>query len=56
MRAMRIAREHGRKVVFDVDYRPNLWGLAGHGAGEERYIKSERGDGAAGSRAARSAT
>ena len=27
-----------RKVVFDIDYRPNLWGLAGHGAGEERYI------------------
>ena len=40
-KAMRLAREAGRKVVFDVDYRPNLWGLAGHGAGEERYIKSE---------------
>ncbi len=26
--------------MFDIDYRPNLWGLAGHGAGEERYIKS----------------
>ena len=39
-KAMRIARAHGRRVVFDVDYRPNLWGLAGHGAGEERYIKS----------------
>ncbi|WP_413771110.1 bifunctional 5-dehydro-2-deoxygluconokinase/5-dehydro-2-deoxyphosphogluconate aldolase [Lichenihabitans sp. PAMC28606] len=39
-KAMRIARRHGRKVIFDVDYRPNLWGLAGHGAGEERYIKS----------------
>ena len=38
--AIRYARQHGRKVVFDVDYRPNLWGLAGHGAGEERYIKS----------------
>ncbi len=38
--AIRHARAHGRKVVFDVDYRPNLWGLAGHGAGEERYIKS----------------
>ena len=34
------ARAAGRKVVFDIDYRPNLWGLAGHGAGEERYIKS----------------
>ena len=31
-----------RKVAFDIDYRPNLWGLAGHGAGEERYIKSDR--------------
>ena len=39
-KAMRIARAAGRKVVFDIDYRPNLWGLAGHGAGEERYIKS----------------
>jgi 5-dehydro-2-deoxygluconokinase len=38
--AIAFARKHGRKVVFDVDYRPNLWGLAGHGAGEERYIKS----------------
>jgi 5-dehydro-2-deoxygluconokinase len=24
-KAMAIARRHGRKVVFDVDYRPNLW-------------------------------
>ncbi|MDK9694757.1 MAG: 5-dehydro-2-deoxygluconokinase [Siculibacillus sp.] len=39
-RAMEIARDHGRKVVFDIDYRPNLWGLAGHAAGEERYIRS----------------
>lgn len=38
--AMRYAKKHGRKIVFDVDYRPNLWGLAGHGAGEERYISS----------------
>ena len=39
-KAMKIARAAGRKVVFDIDFRPNLWGLAGHGAGEERYIKS----------------
>jgi 5-dehydro-2-deoxygluconokinase len=39
--AIRIAREAGRKVVFDVDYRPNLWGLAGHDAGFERYVKSD---------------
>lgn len=40
-KAIRLARKHGRKVVFDVDYRPNLWGLAGHAAGEERYIRSD---------------
>lgn len=40
-RAMDIARAHGRRIVFDIDYRPNLWGLAGHGAGEERFIASD---------------
>jgi 5-dehydro-2-deoxygluconokinase len=40
-KAIRFARKHGRKVVFDVDYRPNLWGLAGHAAGEERYVRSD---------------
>jgi 5-dehydro-2-deoxygluconokinase len=40
MKAIRIAREHRRKVVFDLDYRPNLWGLVGHDAGAERYIAS----------------
>src|SRR6185295_10228311 len=29
-KAMAIARAGGAKVVFDIDYRPNLWGLAGH--------------------------
>ena len=24
--------EAGAKIVFDIDYRPNLWGLAGHDA------------------------
>ena len=40
-KAIAAARRNGRRVVFDVDYRPNLWGLAGHGAGEERYIRSD---------------
>lgn len=40
-KAMRAAKAAGRKVVLDVDYRPNLWGLAGHGAGEERYVRSD---------------
>ncbi len=39
--AMTYAKKHGRKIALDIDYRPNLWGLAGHGAGEERYIKSD---------------
>ncbi len=40
-KAIALAKKHGGKVVFDVDYRPNLWGLAGHEAGFERYVKSE---------------
>lgn len=40
-KAMRIARDSGAKVVFDIDYRPNLWGLAGHDAGDSRYIASD---------------
>lgn len=41
-KAMRIAKANGGKVILDIDYRPNLWGLAGLGAGEERYIRSDR--------------
>ncbi len=41
-KAMKIAKANGRCIVIDVDYRPNLWGLAGHAAGEERYIKSDK--------------
>ncbi len=40
-KAMALAKKHGAKVILDIDYRPNLWGLAGIGAGEERYIKSD---------------
>ncbi|WP_156421536.1 bifunctional 5-dehydro-2-deoxygluconokinase/5-dehydro-2-deoxyphosphogluconate aldolase [Aureimonas sp. AU40] len=41
LKAIRIAKANGGKVVFDVDYRPNLWGLAGHAAGFERYVASD---------------
>lgn len=41
IKAVRIARASGARVVFDLDYRPNLWGLAGHAAGFERYVKSD---------------
>src|SRR3954466_9078021 len=40
-KAIRAAKAAGRLVAFDVDYRPSLWGLAGLGAGEERYIRSD---------------
>ncbi len=39
--AIAYAQKHGRRVAFDIDYRPNLWGLGGHGSGEERYRKSD---------------
>ena len=40
LKALRLARQHGARTALDIDYRPNLWGLAGHGAGEERFIES----------------
>ena len=40
-KAIALAKRHSAKVVFDIDYRPNLWGLAGHEAGFARYVKSE---------------
>ncbi|EBV3599692.1 5-dehydro-2-deoxygluconokinase [Escherichia coli] len=42
LKAIRIAKANGRKVAFDIDYRPNLWGLAGHAEGFERYVKSDK--------------
>lgn len=36
------AKAAGAKVVFDIDYRPNLWGLAGHDAGFSRFVASEK--------------
>lgn len=40
-KAIDLAKKHGTKVVLDIDYRPNLWGLAGHGDGESRFIANE---------------
>ncbi len=41
-KAMRIAKANGQKIIIDIDYRPNLWGLAGHDAGDSRYIASDK--------------
>jgi len=40
LKALGLARENGGLTALDIDYRPNLWGLAGHGDGESRFIAS----------------
>ena len=42
LKALKLARENGAQTALDIDYRPNLWGLAGHDAGESRFIESEK--------------
>jgi len=39
--AIRYAKKNGTRVVFDIDYRPVLWGLTGRGLGEQRFIASD---------------
>jgi 5-dehydro-2-deoxygluconokinase len=39
-KAIDLARKSGGRVVFDVDYRPVLWGLTGKDLGENRYVAS----------------
>jgi 5-dehydro-2-deoxygluconokinase len=41
LKALRLARETGARTALDIDYRPNLWGLSGHGDGENRFIASQ---------------
>jgi 5-dehydro-2-deoxygluconokinase len=40
MKALQAARERGVRTALDIDYRPNLWGVAGHGDGESRFVES----------------
>lgn len=40
LRALDVARASQAWTVLDLDYRPNLWGLSGHGDGENRFIES----------------
>ena len=42
LKALTLARKHGARTALDIDYRPNLWGLAGHGDGESRFIESAK--------------
>src|SRR5579863_7639796 len=39
-KAAALARAAGGRVVFDIDYRPVLWGLTAPEAGENRYVTS----------------
>lgn len=40
LKALELARQHGARTALDIDYRPNLWGVAGHGDGESRFVES----------------
>ncbi len=42
LKALHLARENGAKTALDIDYRPNLWGVAGHGDGESRFVESQK--------------
>lgn len=41
-KAIEIARTKGARVVFDIDFRPSLWGLAPHAGGSERIALAPR--------------
>jgi 5-dehydro-2-deoxygluconokinase len=41
LKAARLMKAKGGRVIFDVDYRPVLWGLAGKDNGEDRFIANE---------------
>ncbi|MDP9811478.1 5-dehydro-2-deoxygluconokinase [Rhizobium tibeticum] len=38
LKALGLARTSEARTALDIDYRPNLWGVAGHGDGESRYV------------------
>ena len=39
--ALNFAKKHGTRIIFDIDYRPTLWGLTSLGEGESRFVESE---------------
>ncbi|WP_226628685.1 bifunctional 5-dehydro-2-deoxygluconokinase/5-dehydro-2-deoxyphosphogluconate aldolase [Alloyangia pacifica] len=40
LKALELAKKHGAQTALDIDYRPNLWGVLGHGDGESRFAES----------------
>lgn len=41
VKACELARAAGGRIVFDIDYRPVLWGLTGKDMGENRFVAHE---------------
>lgn len=42
LKAVRAAREAGRRVIFDLDYRPVFWGVVPREKGGQMFARSER--------------
>jgi 5-dehydro-2-deoxygluconokinase len=42
LQAVATAKQQGARFVFDIDYRPVLWGLTAPGRGEDRFVKSQK--------------
>jgi 5-dehydro-2-deoxygluconokinase len=42
MKAAEAIKAAGGRLVFDIDYRPVLWGLAARDNGEDRFVADER--------------
>lgn len=40
LKACNLAKKAGRRVIFDIDYRPVLWGLTSKDMGENRFVSS----------------
>jgi 5-dehydro-2-deoxygluconokinase len=41
LKAVKVAKEVGTSVVFDLDYRPVFWGVASHAQGGQMFVASE---------------
>jgi 5-dehydro-2-deoxygluconokinase len=42
LKAARAVKQAGGRVVFDIDYRPVLWGLTSKDAGENRFVANQQ--------------
>ena len=40
LKAAQLMKANGGRVIFDIDYRPVLWGLAQKANGEDRFVES----------------